>query len=155
MSAPLSSELRQKYGVSSSFIKEKATAALPSSPRRRRSPLCLSLPEQKLPSFSSPQVRAVPIRKDDEVSVVRGSFKGRDGKVTTVYRRRWVIHVERVVRDKANGASVPAGLDPSKVVITKLKMDKDRKALLERKGKGAGGKGKFSEREVQAMKQID
>ena len=33
-------------------------------------------------------------------------FKGRDGKVTTVYRKRWVIHVERVTRDKVNGATV-------------------------------------------------
>lgn len=65
------------------------------------------------------------------------------------------MHVERVAREKANGASVPVGLDPSKLVITKLKMDKDRKALLERKGAGAGGKGKFTEQEVQAMQQID
>jgi large subunit ribosomal protein L26e len=65
-----------------------------------------------------------------------------------------VIHVERVQREKANGAAVPVGLDPSKVVITKLKMDKDCKALLERKG-GKGGKGKFSESEVAAMQQID
>jgi len=75
--------------------------------------------------------------------------------VATVYRRRWVVHVDRVTREKANGASVPVGLDPSKLVITKLKMDKDRKALLERKGAGAGGKGKFTEQEVQAMQQID
>ncbi len=32
-----------------------------------------------------------------------------------------------------NGATVNVGLDPSKCVITKLKIDKDRKALLERK----------------------
>ena len=31
------------------------------------------------------------------------------------------------------GKSVPVGIDPSKVVITKLKLDKDRKAMLERK----------------------
>ena len=34
---------------------------------------------------------------------------------------------------QVNGATVNVGLDPSKVVITKLKIDKDRKALLERK----------------------
>lgn len=38
------------------------------------------------------------------------------------------VHVRQV-----NGATVNVGLDPSKVVITKLKLDKDRKALLERK----------------------
>jgi large subunit ribosomal protein L26e len=47
------------------------------------------------------------------------------------------------------------GLDPSKVVITKLKLDKDRRALLARKAAGRGGdKGKFSEAEV-AMAQVD
>jgi hypothetical protein len=49
------------------------------------------------------QVRSVPIRKDDEVQVVRGTFKGREGKVVTVYRRKWVIHVERITREKVNG----------------------------------------------------
>ena len=37
------------------------------------------------------QVRAVPIRKDDEVTVVRGNYKGREGKVVQVYRKKWVI----------------------------------------------------------------
>jgi len=100
-------------------------------------------------------VRAVPIRKDDEVTVVRGSFKGRDGKVKTVYRRKWVIHVDNVTRDKANGATVQVGLDPSKVVLTKLKLDKDRKALLERKTSKGASKGKFSEAEVKAMADVE
>ncbi|KXS13675.1 ribosomal protein L24 [Gonapodya prolifera JEL478] len=77
--------------------------------------------------------RSLPIRKDDEVSIVRGTYKGRDGKVVQVYRRRYVIHVERVTREKVNGQTVPIGIHPSKVVITKLKLDKDRKALLDRK----------------------
>jgi hypothetical protein len=47
----------------------------------------------------------VPIRKDDEVSVVRGTYKGREGKVVQVYRKKWVIHVERITREKVNGES--------------------------------------------------
>ena len=39
---------------------------------------------------------------------------------------------------QVNGATVNVGLDPSKVVITKLKIDKDRKALLERRGVRCG-----------------
>ncbi|RMZ76328.1 hypothetical protein DV738_g4975, partial [Chaetothyriales sp. CBS 135597] len=81
-------------------------------------------------------VRSIPIRKDDEVTVVRGSQKGREGKVTSVYRLKYIIHVERVSREKSNGQSVPIGLHPSKVVVTKLKLDKDREAILERIGKG-------------------
>ena len=99
----------------------------------------------------------MPIRKDDEVTVVRGSFKGREGKVVQVYRKKWVIHIERITREKVNGATVNVGVDPSKVVITKLKLDKDRKALLERKmGNGVEkGKGKFTEDEVKAMQDVD
>lgn len=78
-------------------------------------------------------VRSMPIRKDDEVKVVRGTYKGREGKVVEVYRKKYVIHIERVQRSKANGAQVFVGIHPSKVTITKLKMDKDRAALLERK----------------------
>jgi len=100
-------------------------------------------------------VRSVPIRKDDEVTVVRGSYKGREGKVVQVYRKKWVIHIERLVREKTNGASVAVGIDPSKVVVTKLKMDKDRKSLLERKRGGKGDKGKFTEEEVAAMENVD
>lgn len=102
------------------------------------------------------QVRSVPIRKDDEVEVVRGNFKGRDGKVVQVYRKKWVIHVERITREKVNGTTVPVGVDPSKVVIRKLKLDKDRRDLLERKRAGRGGdKGKFTDEEVKAMELVD
>lgn len=43
-----------------------------------------------------------------------------------------MIHVERVTRDKATGQSVPIGIHPSNVVITKLKLDKDREDILAR-----------------------
>ena len=48
-------------------------------------------------------VRSIPVRKGDVVKIVRGSQKGRDGKVTAVYRKKWCLHVEKVQRDKTNG----------------------------------------------------
>uniref|UniRef100_A0A8C9ELA7 KOW domain-containing protein n=1 Tax=Pavo cristatus TaxID=9049 RepID=A0A8C9ELA7_PAVCR len=81
-------------------------------------------------------VRSMPIRKDDEVQVVRGHYKGQQiGKVVQVYRKKYVIYIERVQREKANGTTVHVGIHPSKVVITRLKLDKDRKKILERKAK--------------------
>ena len=65
--------------------------------------------------------------------VTRGNFKGREGKVLQCYRKKFVIHVERIHREKAQGSTVPIGIDASKVVITKIKLDKDRLALLARK----------------------
>ncbi|CAM9494565.1 unnamed protein product, partial [Phaeothamnion confervicola] len=51
-------------------------------------------------------VRAVPVRKDDEVMIMRGMYKNREGKVIACYRKKFVIHVERITREKANGGSV-------------------------------------------------
>ena len=87
----------------------------------------------------------------------RGHYHDREGKVTQVYRKKWVIHVERITREKVNGSTVQVGLDPSKCVLTKLKLDKDRKQILERKNretKSDKGKGKFTEQEV-AMADVD
>merc|ERR1712154_402807 len=64
--------------------------------------------------------RSMPIRKDDEVQV---------------YRKKFVVHIERIQREKANGATVYVGIHPSKVLIVKLKMDKDRKRILDNKAK--------------------
>lgn len=58
-----------------------------------------------------------------------------------------MIHVERVAREKSNGQSVPLGIAPSKVVITKLKLDTDRKSILERIAKGREEKLKRKEKE--------
>ncbi|POR33905.1 60S ribosomal protein L26-1 [Tolypocladium paradoxum] len=114
--------------VSSSRRKSRAAHfKAPSSERRviMSAPLSKELREKY-------NVRSIPIRKDDEVIIVRGSNKGREGKVTSVYRLKYVIHVERVTRDKASGQSVPLGLHPSNVIITKLKLDKDREDILAR-----------------------
>uniref|UniRef100_A0A7S1DAI9 KOW domain-containing protein n=1 Tax=Cyclophora tenuis TaxID=216820 RepID=A0A7S1DAI9_CYCTE len=80
-------------------------------------------------------VRSMPIRKEDEVLITRGVYKTREGKVTAVYRKKWVVHVERINREKINGATVPVGIPASSLTITKLKMDKDRKIALERKSR--------------------
>merc|ERR1712168_225405 len=96
-------------------------------------------------------VRSMPIRKDDEVQVVRGHYKSQQvGKVVQVYRKKFVVHIERIQREKANGASVHVGIHPSKVVIIKLKMDKDRKRILERKARSRdkSDKGKHTEESI-------
>ncbi|PRQ48385.1 putative translation protein SH3 [Rosa chinensis] len=71
----------------------------------------------------------MPVSKDDEVQVVRGTYKGQEGKVVRVYHRK-------VTREKVNGSTVDIGINPSKVLITKLRLDKDSKLLLDRKAKG-------------------
>ena len=86
------------------------------------------------------------------LKVTRGHYKGQQsGQVLQCYRGKFAIHIERIQREKANGATVHVGIHPSKVVITKLKLDKDRKLILDRKArsKTAEQKGKHSEESVQ------
>merc|ERR1739838_328099 len=100
-------------------------------------------------------VRSLPIRKDDEVMVVRGHFKGqRTGKIVQVFRKKFVVRVERMQREKVNGTTVQVGIHPSNCVITKLKLDKDRKGMLERRatsGAAKQAKDKHTEETVQQM----
>ena len=50
------------------------------------------------------------------IQVVRGHYKSQQvGKVVQVYRKKYVVHIERIQREKANGASVHVGIHPSKV----------------------------------------
>ena len=103
---------------------------------------------------SKHNVRSIPVRKDDEVSVVRGLYKGREGRVLSCYRKKMVIFIERITREKANGVAVPVGVHPSKVVITKIKIDKDRKELLARKNRATKTDKKFTEGDV-TMADVD
>lgn len=76
--------------------------------------------------------RAIPVRKGDTVKVLRGEFKGIQGKVINVDRRRMRIYIENVTRKKADGSTVNVPIHVSKVMITQLNLDDEyRKALLE------------------------
>ncbi|GAP88987.1 putative 60S ribosomal protein l26 [Rosellinia necatrix] len=120
--------MKTNPNVSSSRRKaRRAHFQAPSSIRRNimSAPLSKELREKY-------NVRSIPVRKDDEVRIVRGTHKDSEGKVTSVYRLKYQIHIERVTREKTSGQSVPLGIHPSNVVITKLKLDKDRENILER-----------------------
>ncbi|CAG2186819.1 DCTN1 [Mytilus edulis] len=132
MSSALSKDLRQKYNVRSVPI-EKMT--------RFR--------ERISKTKNMTEIRRIVRGEMDKV--VRGHYKGQQvGKVVQVYRKKFVIYIERIQREKANGASVHVGIDPSKVVIVKLKIDKDRKRILERKARSrqVADKGKHTEETI-------
>ncbi len=65
----------------------------------------------------------------------RGPFK-----VVQVYRKKYVVHLDRVTRDKANGQAVHIGIDASNLVLSKLKLDKSRKEILTRKSRSKDNK---------------
>ena len=77
--------------------------------------------------------RAVPLRKGDEVLVMRGSFKGSRGAVDRVDLANSRVYIDGVKVKKVDGSEVMRPLSPSNLLITKLVLeDKKRKAMLER-----------------------
>lgn len=78
--------------------------------------------------------RSVRPTKGDGVRIVRGGFKGIEGKITRVDPKLAKVFVEGVTREKiAGGKTGPVPIDCSKVMITSLNLeDKVRKARVEK-----------------------
>ncbi len=72
--------------------------------------------------------------KGDGVRIVRGGFKGIEGKITGVDTKMGKLFIEGVTREKiAGGKTSPVPIDSSKVIITALNLDdKVRRQRLER-----------------------
>jgi len=78
---------------------------------------------------------------------------GNAGRVIHVYRKKYIIHIDKITREKANGATVHIPIHPSKVSIVKLKLDRDRRSLIDRKAEGRArvigiAKGKHTEQTI-------
>lgn len=95
------------------------------------------------------------IQKDDEVQVVWGHHKGPQiGDVVQVYREKmWHLHWTYAARE-TNDTTAHVSIQPRKVVVTGLKLDKDSKRILECKAKSHQGgkrKGKYKEETTEKM----
>ena len=80
--------------------------------------------------------RSVRILNGDTIKVIRGEFKGVDGKVVKVSTAKHTIAIEGVKKQKRKGDKIDVYIDSSNVVITNLNTDdKWRTARLEKKPK--------------------
>jgi len=79
-------------------------------------------------------IRNLPVKKGDVVRIMRGDWKGHEGKIVEVDLRRVRIHIEGVTIKRADGTPVYYPIHPSKVMIIKLgEVDKVRKKIIERR----------------------
>ena len=79
-------------------------------------------------------MRSIEVRKGDEVKVMRGKFKGKQGKVGNVDIKNTRLEIEGVQRSKAGGEKLVTWFHPSKVKIIILD-EKDKRRM--KKGKKA------------------
>jgi len=77
--------------------------------------------------------RSIRVRTGDKVKVMRGSNKGKEGKVERVDVQRAKVYVTKIERTKPDGTKTPLGLHASALKIVELNLDdKKRKAKLEK-----------------------
>jgi len=82
--------------------------------------------------------RSINLRKGDRVKVMKGTFKGKIGKVEKVMPKRGKVFVENVQITKKDGSKAHYPIMPSNLLILELELsDKLRKKRLESKSKGA------------------
>ena len=94
--------------------------------------------------------------KGDTIRVMRGEFKGIDGKVTQISTEKSGVAVEGIKREKLKGGNVDIYIHTSNVMITGLNLDdKWRQSRLEgQKAKVAAEPPKESPKEVLKPKEV-
>jgi len=82
--------------------------------------------------------RSMPLRKGDEVKVMRGEFKGTVGKVVKIDTKKYKVYVDSVKKKRSVGTEYLVPISPSNLMILKLNLDdKYRMRILERGKSGA------------------
>jgi large subunit ribosomal protein L24 len=78
--------------------------------------------------------RNLPLRVGDEVLIMRGSFKKKKAKVTSVFLKKQRVSLENIQRTKKDGSKVPVYFNPRALQIQTLILeDKERLNALNRK----------------------
>src|SRR3989344_6071353 len=67
--------------------------------------------------------RAFPVRKGDEVLIMRGSFKKKKAKVSIVDLKRSRLSLENIQRAKKDGTKINVWFHPSSLQIISLNLD--------------------------------
>jgi ribosomal protein uL24 len=83
-------------------------------------------------------IKRLPLRKDDEVRVIKNEMVDVEGKVLSLNRRTRTIEIEECTLEKKNGATYYVPISPSNVILTKFggkKMDPWRQKMIDRKQK--------------------
>ena len=77
--------------------------------------------------------RSFPLRKGDNVNIMRGNFKKQKGKIATVDLTRSRVNIEGIQRAKKDGTKVAVWFNPSNLQIQGLNLeDKERIKSVER-----------------------
>jgi len=77
--------------------------------------------------------RSVPLRKGDEVLIMRGSFKKKKGKIVELNLKRSRVSVENMTRQKRDGTKVNAYFNASSLQVITLILDDSKRMKIARR----------------------
>ena len=75
--------------------------------------------------------------KGDSVRVMRGEYKGVEGKVEKVDTERAIFHIEGIQREKIRGGQVKVPIHSSNVMVIGLNLDDDYRSNKLQRGTNA------------------
>lgn len=78
-------------------------------------------------------MRSIVPKKGDLVRIMRGQFRDTEGKIVRINYSKIRIFVDSATTTKADGKEVQIPMHPSNLMLVKLELDDERKAILERK----------------------
>merc|ERR1712113_32813 len=81
-------------------------------------------------------ISRMPLCRGDSVIVTRGDHQDMEGKVTSVYRKRFHVIVDQVHRTNCRGEEIAVPMQCANLKITDLAMSASRKKVIERKAAG-------------------
>ena len=114
-----------------SYQPRKQRKLLYNAPKHRRQKMMKSHLSESL--YERYGMRNLVVRKGDIVRVMRGKYRGHEGKVVEVNLKNMKIAVEGVTVRRTDNKSVQLWLDPSNVEIVKLDLgDAKRKEKIHR-----------------------
>lgn len=96
--------------------------------------------------------RTIEVRKGDEVKVMRGKFKGKQGKVGDVDVKNTRIQIEGIQRAKVGGEKMITWFHPSKVKIIILDTSDSRRMKSGKKIVGKKSEAKTEEAKKETVK---
>lgn len=80
-------------------------------------------------------IRNIELRKNDKVKVMRGKFKGKQGKVIEIRTKALKIYIEGIQVKKHDGSKVNVPLRASNLQIIELHKDDKKRKIKELKSK--------------------
>ena len=127
--------MKMKSNFSTSWVSSK----LPRKQRNYRNNAPLHIKHKFLNANLSKELRkkygkrSLPLRKGDEVIVMRGNFSKKNGKVVEIDLRRSRLTIDGLTRKKIDGVKISVYFDPSNLQIQTLNIEDSKRLNINKK----------------------